>query len=131
MDTLSIEFESTKPILDQLAKVVQKFNEDLNGQENFLQRAQRKFENKVLEQVVQKIAIKQVELSTNLSSLKTSTNNVTLLCRNLCDTSIFTQGIKDKLSKIDEDLKASAHQLSFDPSYSSSHYSKIIFLTNL
>ena len=51
----------------------------------------------------------QVDLSTILSSLETSVNNVTLLFRKLCDTSIFTQEIKDKLSKIDEDLKASLH----------------------
>ena len=43
----------------------------------------------------------------------------------------FTKDIKDKLSKIDEDLKASAQKLQLDPSYSSTHYTKIIFLTNM
>ena len=61
-----------------------------------------KFENKVLEQVAQKIAINQVELSTILSSLETCENNVTSLFKKLYDTSIFTQEIKDKLSKIDD-----------------------------
>ena len=92
---------------------------------------ERKFENKVLEQVAQKIAIYQVDLSTILSSLETFANNVTSLFSNLCDTSIFTQEIKDKLSKIVEDLKESSHQVSLDSSYSFSHYSKIIFLTNM
>ena len=131
IDALSTEVDSTQPILVQLAEVVHKFNEDLNGQEKLLQRAERKFENKVLEQVAQKIGIYQVDLSTILSSLETFVNNVTSLFRKLCDTSSFTQEIKDKLSKIDEDLKESAHQLSLDPSYSSAHYSKIRFLTNL
>ena len=36
-----------------------------------------------------------------------------------------------KLSKIDEDMKASAHQLSLDPSHSFAHYTKIRYLTNL
>jgi hypothetical protein len=83
-----------------------------------------------LEQVAQKISIHQVELSTTLSSLETSTNNVTSLFRKLCDTSILTHGIKDKLSKIDENLKVSADLLSLDLSYSSADYLKIKFLTN-
>ena len=77
VSALSIEVNSTQLILVQLIEVVQKLNEDLNGQENFLQRAQRKFENKVLEQVAQKIAINQVEFSTILSQLETYINNVT------------------------------------------------------
>ena len=43
----------------------------------------------------------------------------------LSHTSIFTKETKDKLSKIDEDMKESAHQLSLDPSHSFAHYSKI------
>ena len=31
LNALSIEVDSTQPILDQLEEVVQKFNEDLNG----------------------------------------------------------------------------------------------------
>ena len=63
--------------------------------------------------------------------METSTNNVTSLFSKLCDTSIFTQEIKDKIFKIDEDLKESAHKLSLDPSYNFAHYSKIRFLTNM
>ena len=90
VDALSIEIDSTKPILDQLEKVVQKFNEDLNGQYKLPQRAKRKIENKVLEQVAQKIAINQVELSIILSSLETYANNVSSLFSKLCDKYIFT-----------------------------------------
>ena len=72
-----------------------------------MQRAEKKFENKVLELIAQKIAIHQLELSTILGSLETSYNNVTSLFSELYDTSIFTRCIKDKLSKIDEDLKES------------------------
>ena len=63
--------------------------------------------------------------------METSVNDVTSLFVRLCDTSIFTQEIKIKLSKRDEAMKESAHQLSLDPSYNSLHYSKIRFLTNL
>ena len=70
-------------------------------------------------------------MSTILNSLETSANNVTSLFNKLCYATIFTQEIKDKISKIDEDLKASAHQLSLDPRYSSTHYTKIRFLTNM
>ena len=69
VSALSIEVHNTQSILIWLAKFVQKFNEDINEKDKFLQRAERNFENKVLEQVIQKIAINQVELSTILSSL--------------------------------------------------------------
>ena len=84
-----------------------------------------------MELIVEKIVIHQVDLSTILSSLETSCNNVTSLFGKLYDTSTFTNEIKDKLSKIDEDLKASAQQLQLDPSYNSAHYTKIIFLTDM
>ena len=60
----SFEVDNIQPIIDHLTKIVQKFNKDLNGQDKLLQRDERKFENRVLEQVAQKIAIDQVELST-------------------------------------------------------------------
>ena len=47
------------------------------------------------------------------------------------DTSNFLKDIKIKLSKIDEDMKANAHQLSLDPSCSSAHFIKIIYLIDL
>ena len=84
----------------QLADAVQKFNEYMDGQEKLLQRAEKKFENKVLEQIAQKIAIHQVELSTSLSSLESTYNNVTTLFGKLCDISIFTKNIKEKLAKL-------------------------------
>ena len=96
-----------------------------------MQRVERKFENKVLEKVAIKIAIDQVELSNILSILEKFANNVVSLFFELSDTSIFTKKIKDELSKIDEDMKASVHELSLDPSYTSTHYTKIKCLTNL
>ena len=62
-----------------------------------------------MEQVAQKIVIDQVELSTILATLETYVNNVVSLFFKLIETSIFTKDIKIKLSKIDEDMKASAH----------------------
>ena len=58
--------------------------------------------------IAQQIAIHLVELSTILGSLETSCNNVTSLFGKLYETSNFTKEIEDKLSKIDEDLNASA-----------------------
>lgn len=115
-EALNIEVDTSQISLNWLAEVLQKFNNDLNGQEKLLQRVEKKFENKILELIAQKISIHQVELSTILGSLETSCNNVSLLFDKLCDISIFTKEIKDKLLKIDEDLKASAQQLQLDPS---------------
>ena len=83
-----------------------------------------------MEQIAQKIAIHQLELSISLSSLETTYNNLSTLFGKLCDVSIFTKDIKEKLAKIDEDMKASAHQLQLDLSSSFAHFSKIRFLTN-
>ena len=58
--------------------------------------------------MAQKIAINKVELFTILVSLEIFVNNVTSLFVKLCDTSIFTQDIKNKLSKIGEDMKVTA-----------------------
>ena len=101
-DALSIEVNSTQTILVQLEKFVHKFNKDLNGKEKFLQREEKKFENKVLELVAYKNVIYQVHLSTILSSLETFANNFTSFFRKLCNTTIFTKEINDKLSKIEK-----------------------------
>ena len=90
-----------------MEEVVNKYNEDLYGQDKLLQKA----ENKVLELISQQISIHQVELSIILGSLETSCIRVSFLFGKLCDISIFTKEIKEKLSKNDEDLKASAQKL--------------------
>ena len=74
-----------------------------------MQRSKRKFENNFLEQVAQKISIDKLELSTTLATLEISIDNLVSLFVKFSDTSIFTKEIKDKLFKIDEDIKASAH----------------------
>ena len=128
--TLSTKVDSSQPIFVQLVEAVQKLNEDLNSQERLLQRVEKKFETRVLEQISQKIGIYEVELSISISSLETTYSNITLLFGKLCDTTIFMKDIKDKLSNIDEHLKASAQQLQLDPSSSSAHFTKIKFFTH-
>ena len=49
----------------------------------------------------------------------------------LYDISKFTKKINVKLSKIDEDLKASAQQFQLDPSSRSDQFNKIINLTDM
>ena len=71
----------------------------------------KNFDIKVLEHIAQQIAIHQVELSTILGNLETSCSNVSSLFGKLCDVSKFTKEIKDKLSKIVEDMKSSAQEL--------------------
>ena len=66
-----------------------------------------------------------------MGSLETSCTNVSSLFGKLCDVSIFTKEIKEKLSKIDGDLKASAQQLELDPGSSFSPFNKIRFLTSM
>ena len=96
-----------------------------------MENAKKKFDNKVLEHIAQQIVIHQVKLSKILVNLETSCLNVSSLFGKLCDVSEFTKEIKDKFSKIDEDLKASAQQLQLDPSSSSAHFKKIRFLSDM
>ena len=122
---------SSRPILYQLVEAIKKFNEDVNGQDKLVEKDEKKFHNKVLQHIAQQIAIHEVELSTILGLLETSYTNVSLLFGKLCDVPNFTREIKEKLSKIDIDLKASAQQLQLDPSLSSAHFKKIRVLLDM
>ncbi len=62
----------------------------------------------MLEHIAQQIAINQVELSTILANLEVSYSNVSSHFGKLCDVIEYTKEVKDKLSKIDIDLKTSA-----------------------
>ena len=78
-DAISVEVDSTQHILIQLEEAVHKFNEDSSGQEKIIEKDEKKFDNKVLEHIAQKIAIKQVELSIFLRNFENSFNNVASL----------------------------------------------------
>ena len=76
-----------------------------------IEKAKKKFENRVLEHIAQHIVIHQLELSSILANLENSFTNVTSLFSKLCDVTEYTKEIKGKLNKINEDLKASAQNL--------------------
>ena len=123
--------DSTQHILLQLEEAVQKFNEDSSGQEKLIEKAEKKFDNKLLEHISQQIAIKQVELATFLGNFENSFKNATSLFAKLCDVSGFTKEVKEKLKKIDNDMKASASTFQSNPSSSISHHSKMKYLAAL
>ena len=109
VDALSIEVNDKVPIIDQLINGVHKFNEDTDELEKLLMKYERKFENKVLENIAQKIEIDQVELSTLIYALEIFVNNVVSLFVKLSDSTNFTKEIKERLAKIDMDVKDSAN----------------------
>ena len=96
-----------------------------------MKRQNKKFDNKVLEHITQHISINQVELSSILANIENYFTNVTSLFIKLCDVSKFTKEIKEKLNKIDEDLKASTQKLQLDPSSSLAHHIKVRFLSDM
>ena len=96
-----------------------------------MEKAKKKFNNKVLEHIAQQIAIHQVELSSILSNLESSYTKAISLFIKLCDVTKYTKEIKGKLDKNDEDLKASAQKLQLDPSSSFAHHMKIRFLLDM
>ena len=98
---------------------------------NYYRRKKESLKNKLLENVASRITMDQVQLSTIISSLETTINNVVALFVKLCDTSNFTLEIKNKLTKVDSDLKTSVIQLALDPSTSSTHFVKVRYLSDL
>ena len=68
-------------------------------------------------------------MSTILNNFENSFNNVTSLFGKCCDVTEYTKEIKEKLNKIDEDMKVSAQMLHLDHSTSSSHHLRIRFLS--
>ena len=107
-EAIGVDVDSTQHIFLQLEEAVNKFNEDSLGQDKLMEKAKKKFDNKVLEHIAQQITIHQVGLSSILSNLESSYTNVTSLFSKLCDVTKFTKEIKGKFDKIKEDLKASA-----------------------
>ena len=91
----------------QLAEAVNKFNEDSSGSKKLLEKAEKKFDNKVLEHIAQHIAINQAKLSSVLTEIESSYSNIASLFAKLCNVAEFTKEVKDKINKIDEDLKDS------------------------
>ena len=91
LDVMQIEINNKTPIIKKLVDIVHKFNKDIDGEVKLLQRVERKFENKILENVAKKIAIDQVESSTLISTLEGVVNNVVSLFKKLCDTLVFTK----------------------------------------
>ena len=130
-EAIGVEVDSTQHILLQLEEAVQKFNDDSFGKEKLIEKAEKKFDNKVLGHIAQHIAIKQVELATFLGNFENSFKNAASLFAKLCDVSGFTEEIKRKLNKIDNDIQASASSLQADPSTSFSHHKKMKYLATL
>ena len=52
-EAIGIEVDSTQPILHQLVEEVQNFNEDTYWYKKLVKKAEKKFENKVLEHITQ------------------------------------------------------------------------------
>ena len=94
IETIGVDVDSSQHILLQLEEEVNKFNEDSTGQDKLMEKAEKKFDNTVLEHIAQKIAIYQVELSSILSNLESSYTKVTSLFAKLCDVHEYTKEIK-------------------------------------
>ena len=69
---MGVEVDSTQHILIQLEEEVQKFNKDSSRKDKLIEKAKRKFDDKVLEYIAPQIAIKQVDLLAFLGNFKNS-----------------------------------------------------------
>lgn len=94
-----------------------------------LEKAKKKFDNKVLEHIAQQISINQAKLFAALTSIESSYSSISSFFVRICNVTKFSKEIKDRMNKIDEDLKASAQNLQHEPSSSSAHHMAIRLLS--
>ena len=66
-----------------------------------------------------------------MGNFENSFTNAASLFAKLCDVFGFTKEIKEKLNKIGIDMQSSASKLRMDPSSSSSHHTKIRYLSDV
>ncbi len=50
-EAIGVDIDTSQHILLQLEEAVNKFNEDTSGQENLMEKAEKKFDNKALEHI--------------------------------------------------------------------------------
>lgn len=122
---------SSQHILLQLEEAVRKFHDDSHGKEKLLGMTIEKFENKVIEHIAQHIALNQDELFNKVTTVENSLSKVTVVFVKLCDIDQFTKEIKDKINKIEIDIKDSVQKLMLDPSTSSTHHMQLQSLSDM
>ncbi|WP_044909103.1 hypothetical protein, partial [[Clostridium] innocuum] len=120
-EALGIKVDPSQHVLLQLTEAVNKFNENSSGTEKLIEHAEKKFNNKVLGHIAEKIGINQAGLLTILGNFEVTYSFVTTLFCKLCNIVEFTKEVKEKMSKVDKDMQSTFQELQLEPSSSSAH----------
>ena len=75
-------------------------NEDLDTNAKLLEWSERKFQAKVNEKISSEITLSQVELAQKIEKVKEVLENIFSLYTKLCDPSIFTQEIGQRIMSL-------------------------------
>ena len=81
---------------------------------------------KVNEKILGKIALSQVELGKKIEKVKIVLENIFSLYSRLCDPSLFTQKISQRILSLERNLKVSIIQVPRDPAQNEKHFSTIL-----
>ena len=113
--------------MEQLSNIVDQVqSEDLDTNAKLLEWSERKFQMKVNEKILGKIALTQVELAKKIEKVKAVLENIFSLYSKLCDSSLFTQETSQRILSLERNLKVSSMQLPKDPTQSEKHFSTTI-----
>ena len=87
-------------------------NEDQETNVKLMEWSERKFQGKANEKISSDITLAQVELATKIEWVKQVLGNILSLYTKLCDPSLFTQEVGQKILCLEDNLKISNRQLS-------------------
>ncbi len=86
--------DENQGIMEQLSKIVEQVsNTDQEPNAKLLEWSERKFHDKIRNNISSAIAISQAELGTKVNKVKEVIGNIISLYTKLCDTSIFTKDV--------------------------------------
>ena len=101
-------------------------NEDHYTNEKLMEWSKKKFQAKVNEKISSEIALSQVELATKIEKVKKVLENIFSLYNKLCNPTIFTQEISQKIISLEGNLKISSMKLPQNPSQSEKHFNIVL-----
>ena len=124
LDAFSLQKPNeTKPIMEQLSKIVEQVtNEDQETNVKLMKWSEKKFQWKVNEKISSDITLSQVELLKKIEKVKTVLENVFSLYKKLYDFSYFTQETGQRILSLERNLKISSMQLPKDLTQSEKHF---------
>ena len=105
--------DESKDIIEQLSDIVEQVTDaDLDTNVKLLEWSERRFQSKVNEKILGEIALSQVELATKIEQVKKVLGKILSLYTKLCDPSLFTQEVGQRILSLEDNLKESNKQLS-------------------